>query len=146
MSTIFIFRLKKGPFICKIIHFLLKQPLHFYPRLSIFIPFFVVSLMEHVTYSWFYLFRLNKVKCGEGKIRAVKLTQKICHQIAKFLFLPPFLRIIVNFTDLVYGVANKFCSSISIYKVRLLQKFQIVISSLSDSNGIQLSPVVLGVL
>ena len=48
------------------------------------------------------------------------MTQEICRQLAKLPFLPPFLGIIANLTHLVYGVAKKFCNSISIYKIRLL--------------------------
>ena len=92
-----------------------------YVHLSIFTPCFWIKLGCVVNRTWwFHLFRLNKVKFGEEKTRVMKFTQKICHQLVRLPFLPPFLGIIADLTHLVYGVAKKFCSNISIYKIRFL--------------------------
>ena len=90
------------------------SPQHFHPRLCIELCGVINGTLS------FYLVRLNKVKCGEEKSRVIKFTLKICHQLEKLRFLPPFLGIIVNLTHLVYVEAKKLCSSISVYKVRLL--------------------------
>ena len=65
----------------------------------------------------FRMFVTNNENVGDSIMKAIANTYG------------PFLGIIANLTHLVYSVAKKFYSNISIYKVRLLEKFQIIISS-----------------